>query len=362
MCAMMLIHIFSITAFAQNDVGSIVGFITDQSGAVVPNAKITITNEGTGELRTVSSDTQGRYTVPNLAPTVYTMTAEAAGFQKFVSIHNTLASNTTIDIDAKLTVGQATQTVEVSDTAACKGVTQSGAVQSEITGVQVQKQELNGRNPIYMTQLLPGVNSTATLGDFNYAFNSGDTFRINGARTQDTQYTLDGAPAVRTRDDGEIIAGANVDAVQEIQVLTANYSPEYGGASGAQVRIVTKSGTTNFHGGAYEYLRNSAMNANTWERNLNPATQFPFSISLQQFWFLRRRAGLDSQGPSHEQAARQILFLRQRRLGPISFHRYPNSGGADQPDAPGVISVSFSTRIRGMPLAPKSTIPRPVQY
>jgi hypothetical protein len=283
-CAMMLIHLFSPTAFAQNDVGSIVGFITDQSGAVVPNAKITITNEGTGESRTVSSDTQGHYTVPNLAPTVYTMSAEAAGFQKFVSSHNTLASNTTVDIDAKLTVGQATQTVEVSDTAAVLQ-TQSGAVQSEITGTQVQKQELNGRNPIYMTQLLPGVNSTATLGDFNYAFNSGDTFRINGARTQDTQYTLDGAPAVRTRDDGEIIAGANVDAVQEIQVLTANYSPEYGGASGAQVRIVTKSGTTNFHGGAYEYLRNSAMNANTWERNLNPATQFPSPFRYNNFGF-----------------------------------------------------------------------------
>ena len=84
-------------------------------------------------------------------------------------------------------------------------------------------------------------------------------------------YTIDGAPAVRTRDDGEIIAGVKPDAVQEMQVLTAAYSAEYGGASGAQVRIVTKSGTTNFHGTAYEYLRNSAMNANTWTRNLNPA-------------------------------------------------------------------------------------------
>jgi hypothetical protein len=271
-------------ALAQNDVGSVVGFVTDPSGAAVANATVTITNEGTGEKRTVTADAQGHYAVPNLPPATYTMTAEAKGFQKFESTHNALASNTTISIAATLTVGETSQTVEVTSTAALLQ-TQSAAVQSEITGEQVQKQELNGRNPIYMTQLLPGVVSTATLGDFNFAFNSGDSFNINGARTQDTLYTIDGAPAVRTRDDGEIVAGVNVDAVQEMQVLTAAYSAEYGGASGAQVRIVSKSGTTNFHGGAYEYLRNSAMNANTWSRNLNPATRFASPFVYNNFGF-----------------------------------------------------------------------------
>ena len=275
---------FSATALAQNDVGSIVGFVTDSSGAVVPGAKVTIKNEGTGESRTVSTDSSGHYAIPNLPPTSYTMTAEATGFQKFESTHNVLASNSTISIDAKLTLGAATQTVEVTATAALLQ-TQSPAVQSEITGQQIQKQELNGRNPIYMTQLLPGAVSTATLGDFNFSFNSGEHFNINGARTQDTLYTIDGAPAVRTRDDGEIIAGVKPDAVQEMQVLTAAYSAEYGGASGAQVRIVTKSGTTNFHGTAYEYLRNSAMNANTWTRNLNPETQFPSPFVYNNFGF-----------------------------------------------------------------------------
>ena len=275
---------FSATALAQNDVGSIVGFVTDSSGAVVPGAKVIIKNEGTGESRTVSTDSSGHYAVPNLPPTSYTMTAEATGFQKFESTHNVLASNSTISIDAKLSLGAATQTVEVTATAALLQ-TQSPAVQSEITGQQIQKQELNGRNPIYMTQLLPGAVSTATLGDFNFSFNSGDSFNINGARTQDTLYTIDGAPAVRTRDDGEIIAGVKPDAVQEMQVLTAAYSAEYGGASGAQVRIVTKSGTTNFHGTAYEYLRNSAMDANTWTRNLNPATRFPSPFVYNNFGF-----------------------------------------------------------------------------
>src|SRR6202050_5128122 len=132
----------------------------------------------------VSTDGSGQYACPNIPPTSYTMSAEATGFQRFESTHNVLASNSTISIDAVLALGAATQTVEVTATAALLQ-TQSAAVQSEITGQQVQKQELNGRNPIYMTQFLPGVVSTATLGDFNFAFNSGDSFVINGARPQD---------------------------------------------------------------------------------------------------------------------------------------------------------------------------------
>ncbi len=206
------------------------------------------------------------------------MTAEAGGFQKFSSLHNRLASNNTVEINAKLTIGQATQTVTVTDTADVLE-TQSAAIQSEVTGTQIQKEELNGRNPIYMAQMLPGVISNATMGDFNFAFNSGDTFEVNGARQNDTKYTIDGAMASRTRGDSQIIAGANVDSVQEMQVLTGDYSAEYGSASGAQMRIVTKSGTRDFHGALYEYVRNADMNANTWSLNHadQPRQQFTYN-------------------------------------------------------------------------------------
>jgi len=280
----LLANLCAKSAFAQNDVGSIVGFVTDQSGAVIPDAKITVSNEGTGETRVVTSDSSGHYTVPNLPPALYTVTAEARSFSRFVSANNRLASNSTVEINAKLNVGAETQTVEVTDTAVVLQ-TQSSAIQSEVTGSQVQKQELNGRNPIYMTQLLPGVASTATLGDFNFGFNSGASFAVNGARTNDTRYIIDGAMATRTRGDSQIIAGANVDSVQEMQVLTGDYSAEYGSASGAQVRIITKSGTHNFHGAGYEYLRNSAMNANTWVRNLTPSTQFASPFVYNNFGF-----------------------------------------------------------------------------
>jgi hypothetical protein len=284
LCILLLVNLCTNPAFAQGDVGSVVGFVTDSTGAIVPGAKITVTNEGTGETRVVTSDAAGHYAVPNLSPAIYTVTSEATGFEKFVSVHNRLASNSAVEINAKLTVGSATQTVEVNDTAVVLQ-TQSPAIQSEISGAQVQTQELNGRNPIYMAQLLPGVISSATMGDFNFAFNSGATFEINGARGNDTRYLIDGAMATRTRADSQIIAGANTDSVQEMQVLTGDYSAEYGSASGAMIRIITKSGTRNFHGTGYEYLRNSAMNANTWTRNLSSSTLFPVPFVYNNFGF-----------------------------------------------------------------------------
>ena len=120
-CLMSLVNLCARDAFAQNDVGSIVGFATDQSGAIVPGARVTITNEGTGERRNVTTDAQGHYSVPNLPPAIYTMTAEAGGFQKFSSLHNRLASNNTVEINAKLTIGQATQTVTGNGHCRCPG-------------------------------------------------------------------------------------------------------------------------------------------------------------------------------------------------------------------------------------------------
>src|ERR1700749_3875609 len=104
--AILLLNL-SHVALAQNDVGSIVGFVTDPSGAAVPGAKVVATNEGTGEKRSVTSDAGGHYALPNLVPAPYTLSVEAKGFRNFESSHNTLASNSTIAIDAKLAVGDA---------------------------------------------------------------------------------------------------------------------------------------------------------------------------------------------------------------------------------------------------------------
>jgi len=269
---------------AQSDVGTISGFVRDQSGAAVPNAQIAVVDENTGESHTATSDSQGHYTITNLRPAVYSMSVEAQGFKKFTSAHNKLNASTALSLDAELSVGATTETIQVTATASVLE-TESGSVQSQVTGRQISDQELNGRNPLYMGSLLPGLRSGSTLGDFNFAVGGGVPFQINGARTQDTLVTFDGAPAVRTRGSGAVIGVASVDATAEMQVLTADYQAEYGGAAGGQVRLITKSGGHDFHGSLYEYLRNSAMNANTWTRNQSPSTQFAPPFRYNNFGF-----------------------------------------------------------------------------
>jgi len=229
--ALVGLAVFSVVVMAQSDVGSIGGFVRDPSGGVVPKAKVVVKNEATGEEHPATTNDSGYYNVTNLPPSQYAVTVEAPGFKKFDSTHNRLEPSTALSLDATLTVGAATETVEVSATAAVLQ-TESSAVQDEVTGKQVSMQELNGRNPLYMAQLLPGVRGGATMGDFNFGVGAGVPFQINGARTWDTLVTMDGAPNVRTRANGATIAVGNVDSLDEIQVLTADYAPEYGRAAG----------------------------------------------------------------------------------------------------------------------------------
>jgi hypothetical protein len=282
----MIVFFFCVgaAALAQSDVGAITGFVRDPSGGVVPGAKVVLRSEATGEEHAVTTDASGHYTVPSLIPGLYTMTAEAPGFKQFVSKQNKLEANSTIELDGSLEVGQTTETVEVSATAQVLQ-TESGAVQAEVSGQQIQDQELNGRSPIYTAQFLPGIRSSGTLGDFNGVGLSGNPFAINGARSQDTLVTVDGAPAMRSRANGAVIGVGDVDATQEIQVLTADYAAEYGRAAGGQIRMVTKSGTTDFHGSAYEYFRNSDLNANTWTRNLSKSTDFASPFRYNNFGY-----------------------------------------------------------------------------
>ncbi|HKD07593.1 MAG TPA: carboxypeptidase regulatory-like domain-containing protein [Bryobacteraceae bacterium] len=268
---------------AQTDNGTIVGYVKDPSGASVPNAKVVIKNEGTGtESRTETNDS-GYYVVNSVPSGLYTLTAEASGFKKFEKSHNKLDANSTLSVDADLQVGAPTDTVEVVAEAATLQ-TESAAVEKLVSREQIDSLELNGRDPLFLASLQPGVRSGTTLGDFTFSLTNGG-YAINGARSQDTTITFDGAPAVRTRANGTSIGVADVDSTQEVQVLTASYSAEYGRASGGQIRIVTKGGTSQFHGAAYEYFRNSELNANTWSRNQSTLTNFASPFRYNQFGF-----------------------------------------------------------------------------
>jgi hypothetical protein len=251
-------------AFAQSDTAQISGFVKDPSGSTVPGASIRVRNEATGVERRATSNEAGYYVVTNLPPGFYTVTVEATGFKRFVKTQNKLDASLPLTVDATLEVGAVTETIEVVASAA--GIqSETATVGRLVESSQIQNMMLNGRNPVWLALLKSGVRSGASMATFNFTMTT--PLNINGGRTQDFLMTYDGAVAVRTRANGTSIGVADVDTVQEMQILTANYNAEYGRSGSGQVRIVTKSGSSEFHGSAYEYFRNDKLDANEWARN-----------------------------------------------------------------------------------------------
>jgi hypothetical protein len=278
------------TLYAQSDLTTVTGIVRDSSGAVVPNANVTIKNEATNTERKVNTNANGEYTVTSVPAGSYTLIVEATGFKRFEQGNNAVASNVAATLNATLQVGAATETVTVTG-APPPVQADSATLGRNVTERQIQNLQLNGRNPLYLAFLKPGVNAGRALGTFGFGLDNG--ININGARNQDALITTDGAVSVRTRSNGTSIGVANADTTQEVQILTANYNAEYGRASGGQIRIVTKSGTSQFHGGAYEYFRNSALDANSWSRN----NQLDPTINGQPAPFRFNQFGYNISGP-----------------------------------------------------------------
>lgn len=257
--------LFTSSLSAQSDSTSVNGTVLDATGAAVPNAKVVVKNQNTGATRQGTTNSSGVYTIPSVQSGLYTLTVEAQGFKKFESNGNKLDAAAPATIDVAMQVGAVTETITVE--------ARVGAIQTEtsalgklVEGKQVSDLQLNGRNPLFLSLLKPGVRGGNSLANFDYGLTTGG-LQINGSRTQDNLIAFDGAVGVRTRSNGTSIGTADLDAVQEVQILTANYPAEYGRSAGGQVRIVTKTGGQQFHGAAYEYMRNSATNANSWSRN-----------------------------------------------------------------------------------------------
>src|SRR2546421_403973 len=156
----------------------------------------------------------------------------------------------------------------------------------------VENLTMNGRNPVYLALLKPGVIG-GSIGTFDPDSVSNGGFSINGARADEYVVTVDGAVATRTRSSGSMLGAQDIDTVQEVQILTANYNAEYGRSSGGQIRFVTKSGTQSFHGDLVENFRNSALDANSWTRN--HATDPSINGRAAPFRF--NQFGFDISGP-----------------------------------------------------------------
>lgn len=270
MLATMLLAI-SITSFAQSDNTQISGFVKDQAGGVIASAKVTVKSDTRAFERNGVTNAEGYFVITQLPPGTYTITVEASGFKQYQETGRKLDPNLPASLDVALQPGQVTETVTVTASVA-QVQSESATVGRLVETKQVEYLQLNGRNPLFLAQIRPGVQGGA-LGGNSFGLTTGG-LNINGGRTQDALITYDGAVGVRTRSNGTSIGTADVEATQEVQILTANYNAEYGRASGGQIRIVTRSGGQQFHGVFYEYLRNAAFNANEWGRNRNtPANQ-----------------------------------------------------------------------------------------
>lgn len=269
--------------FAQSDSTTINGTITDPTGAAIANAKVLARNQSTGAVREGSSSSAGTFVIPSVTSGQYTITVEVAGFKKFESKDNKIDANLPATINVTMQIGAVTETVEVAATVSAIQ-TETSTLGKLVEGKQLSDLQLNGRNPIFLALLKPGVRG-GSLAGFSFDLTSGG-FNINGSRSQDNLISYDGAVGIRTRSNGTSIGTADLDSVQEVQILTANFSAEYGRSGGGQIRIITKSGGQQFHGALFENLRNSALNANSWTNRRNGVAipsekfnQFGFNIN-----------------------------------------------------------------------------------
>src|SRR5437867_1417796 len=255
-------------AWAQFDSGQISGFVRDTSQSVIPRVAVTASNEGNGERHQTLTNASGYYVFPTLVVGRYTITAELAGFKKALEKGVWLSSASKVSVNLALELGALEEAVEVKASAS-RVQTDSAQVGRTVDARQIQELTLNGRNPIFLALLKPGVRGGA-IGTFAPDSVTNGDFSINGGRSDEYVVMVDGAVATRTRSSGSMLGAQNVDTVEEVQILTANYAAEYGRSSAGQIRFVTKSGTRSFHGSVGENFRDSSLDANTWTRNHSP--------------------------------------------------------------------------------------------
>jgi hypothetical protein len=261
---------------AQNFYGSIVGTVTDSSGAPIADATVTITSIGTGVRQVVQTSGSGEYRVVNLVPGNYKVDVEKAGFKHLTRDNVPVAVESAVRIDAGMQVGDVNQSIEVEATAPL--LQTENASLSQVVGARsVEELPLNGRNVLNLAEMAPGVvpqgSADGNLTGKN-VFSAGN-YQIGGGTSNQSAEFLDGVPVNITY--GNIVALVPTqDAVAEFRVQSNNNTAEYGRYTGGVINLTSKSGTNDFHGGLYEFLRNRVLNATDFFSNKNGVGKAPF--------------------------------------------------------------------------------------
>jgi hypothetical protein len=267
--AVLAFVLFALALASASITGSISGVVTDKSGAVVSGASVTATDTLTGVQATQKTDAKGFYNLPTLAVGTYNLEIKQLGFKTYLQTGLVIDANSALRVDASLAIGSINEKIEVS-TEAAQVETQSTQMGEVIEGTKMTSVPLNGRSFIDLLSLQPGVspykntdNTTSGIGSDPTTV-SGDqtngTQSVNGGRLGSNGFMVNGADAQEGVHNGAAII-PNLDSISEFRIITNNFNAEYGNFSGGQINVVTKSGTNQFHGVLFDFLRNTDFDA-----------------------------------------------------------------------------------------------------
>lgn len=255
--------------FAQNS-SSITGTVRDSTGAVVSGAEVTVINTGTKVATKTTTNTAGDYLVGGLRAGTYDVTVTNVGFKKsdVTGVVIDVASKAKVDVN--LEVGQVSTEVNVKGESAAQVETQSAELSGVVTGKEISQVVLNGRNFVQLVKLVPGVSDQTGQDEGTVGVNGNVAMSFNGGRTEYNNWEVDGGDNMDNGSNATLNVYPNVDAIAEVRVLTSNYGAQYGRNGSGTVETITKSGTTQFHGDAFEFVRNDAFNARNFFQSSVP--------------------------------------------------------------------------------------------
>src|SRR5580658_953209 len=265
--SLLVVMVACVAAWAQTN-GSITGTVKDSSGAAIAGAAVTVTSPDRGINRQMVTNSTGEYNESALPSGKYNVIVSAAGFKKYEAKGVILDVAEKARVDVTLEVGAATTEVIVQGENVAQVETQSSELAGTVTGREITQLELNGRNFTTLVTLVPGVSNQTGMDEPQVGINGSVSFSMNGGRVEYNNWELDGGDNMDNGSNGTLNVYPSVDAISEFKVLTSNYGAQYGRNGSGTVEVETKGGTKDFHGDAYEFVRNDAFNANNYFNSL----------------------------------------------------------------------------------------------
>ena len=259
----------SMWAFGQ-DTASITGTVTDSTGAAVANAEVVVSNPDRGINRSTTTNSSGDYLVAGLPVGTVNVSVAVTGFKKYAATGIVLRVGEKARHDLTLQVGASSAEITVQGEDVAQVETQSAELSGTITGKEISQLQLNGRNFTQLVTLVPGVSNQSGQDDAGVGVGGNVSFSINGGRTEYNNWELDGGDNMDNGSNTTLNVYPSLDAIAEFKVLTSNYGAQYGRSGSGTVEVETKSGTSKFHGDAYEFVRNDTFNAATFPQSSVP--------------------------------------------------------------------------------------------